>query len=428
MNYDGSTNTKTRRRINLDDFDIHHLLGKGAFGEVYLVRHKRRNIWMALKQMSKKLIENQGKIEHVKNEKRVLIKGKSQFLVRIFYSFQTPDSLFLAMEYCQGGDLGVFMKMIGSLEEEEAQLYFAEMIMAVHVLHIMGYIHRDLKPSNFLIDARGHVKLADFGLSKSSVASQGVLGGLMSDSKQPLILNDSFTKHVWQQNGKITKRQSKLSLTRALTRSPISPRGIISGEIGTEDVVKPPLESNHNSMSGFPNPNINNSCQNVGGQNGLLDMRKRLAYSVVGSPDYMSPEVTSGLSTPSKGYGEEVDWWSLGCVFVEMLFGDPPFQGETPDEVFQNILNWQTILPQILSQYKIYTTANCYELISGLLCEPSIRLGKDIEKVQQLKFFEGLEWDKLYQKTAHFIPEDPIFPQNADITPVPEETAAMNGL
>lgn len=52
-------------------------------------------------------------------------------------------------------------------------------------------------------------------------------------------------------------------------------------------------------------------------------------------------------------------------MFVEMLLGDPPFQGETPAEVFQNILNWETILPQLLSQYALYTTANCFELISG---------------------------------------------------------------
>jgi citron Rho-interacting kinase len=74
-----------------------------------------------------------------------------------------------------GGDLREFLSAIGTLEEDEAQLYFAEMIMAVHTLHSMGYIHRlvawevflllvrDLKPDNFLIDKDGHLKLADFG-------------------------------------------------------------------------------------------------------------------------------------------------------------------------------------------------------------------------------------------------------------------------
>lgn len=63
----------------------------------------------------------------------------------------------------KGGDLREFLAQIGTLEEEEGLLYIAEMIMAVHTLHKMGYIHRDLKPDNFLIDQRGHLKLADFG-------------------------------------------------------------------------------------------------------------------------------------------------------------------------------------------------------------------------------------------------------------------------
>lgn len=387
-----------------------HVLGKGAFGEVYLVRHKRKNILMALKQMDKAYIESQNKVEHIKNEKRVLIQGKSQFLVRIYYSFQTPDSLYLAMEYCSGGDLGEFMKMIGSLEEEEAQLYFAEMIMAVHVLHKMGYIHRDLKPANFLIDGKGHLKLADFGLSKNSSGSQ--IGGLRKENvtgphcqsllaqsqkgntslsaSQPGATKNSY----WQQNGKVhttlAKRQTKLSLSTSSTlimrSNDVDAHRRIGGQTG--------LSPTHYGSSPT--------------RDGPVDMRKKmLAYSVVGSPDYMSPEVTSGLQPNgegSKGYGEEVDWWSLGCVFVEVLLGDPPFQGETPEEVFNNILNWETILPDLLNEYKLYTTAHCFELISGLLCEQSVRLGKDIQKVQQLKFFEGLDWNHLDAVTAHFIP------------------------
>lgn len=135
-----------RSKVSLSNFDIKQLLGKGAFGEVYLVEHKATSRKMALKQMDKKLIEMQGKQEHVKNEKRVLIKGKSDFLVKMHYSFQTKECLYLAMEYCPGGDLREFLEAIGSIEEEESVLWFSEMIMAVHTLHTLGYIHRDLKP------------------------------------------------------------------------------------------------------------------------------------------------------------------------------------------------------------------------------------------------------------------------------------------
>lgn len=136
---------------------------------MYLVIHKLSSRKMALKQMDKKLIEMQGKQEHVKNEKRVLIKGRSNFLVKLHYSFQTKECLYLSMEYCPGithyngissnlfllgGDLREFLEVLGSIEEDEARLWFAEMIMAVHTLHTLGYIHRDLKPDNFLIDSK----------------------------------------------------------------------------------------------------------------------------------------------------------------------------------------------------------------------------------------------------------------------------------
>lgn len=77
------------------------------------------------------------------------------------------------MEYIPGGDFRHFLgeiQKIGDLEEREVQFYAAEMFLSVHALHQLGYIHRDLKPDNFLIDKEGHLKLADFGLSKKGLA------------------------------------------------------------------------------------------------------------------------------------------------------------------------------------------------------------------------------------------------------------------
>jgi len=69
------------------------------------------------------------------------------------------------------------------------------------------------------------------------------------------------------------------------------------------------------------------------------------AFSVVGSPDYMSPEVLKGRLKQGPGYSNEVDWWSLGCVFFESILGAPPFSGESIEEVFANIENWSQIVP-----------------------------------------------------------------------------------
>jgi len=90
----------------------------------------------------------------------------------MYAAFQTKHEVYLAMEYCPGGNLREFMDAIGVLDENEAKQWFAQMIVAVNALHDMGFIHRDLKPENFFIDAKGHIKLGDFGLSKETKLKQ----------------------------------------------------------------------------------------------------------------------------------------------------------------------------------------------------------------------------------------------------------------
>ena len=67
--------------------------------------------------------------------------------------------------------------------------------------------------------------------------------------------------------------------------------------------------------------------------------RRALAYSTVGTPDYIAPEVF--LQT---GYDKSCDWWSLGVIMFEMLIGYPPFCSETPQETYRKVMNWKTTL------------------------------------------------------------------------------------
>lgn len=67
------------------------------------------------------------------------------------------------MEYVPGGDLLSLMIRNGAFDEELARFYMAEMTVALHALHTIGYVHRDVKPENILLDRFGHLKLADFG-------------------------------------------------------------------------------------------------------------------------------------------------------------------------------------------------------------------------------------------------------------------------
>lgn len=372
---------REKPKVSLDDFEVKHLLGKGAFGEVYLVKHNASGKLMALKQMGKELIKAMEKEEHVKNEKRVLTQGRSPFLVKMHYSFQTKECLYLAMEYCPGGDLREFLSAIGVLEEQEAALYFAEMIMAVHHLHNMKFIHRDLKPDNFLIDSHGHLKLADFGLSKATAAP------LQTKIEDKTDIDKKRSRYSLLP-GQTLERLTESTLQRRFRKTTTLRAGTLSSGDGVEESLTTRV------LPKLAQPSY----------------RKMLAKSVVGSPDYMSPEVTAGRRVSvQEGYGEEVDWWSLGCVFFEMILGAPPFQGDSPDEIFENIDNWRQIIPDTLEQYKEHMSPEFFSLIKGFLCEANDRLGRDLSKIQNHAFFTKvkLDWHNLDKIEPPFVPNNP---------------------
>jgi len=150
----------------MNDFIIKHQLSSCDFGEVFLAIDKTSGKEVALKQLNKALIKDLKLIDIVFHERNILLLAKQhdiKFIVHLHASFQTEHMLYLAMDYCSGGHLGELLEVIYTLDENEARLWFAEMILAVNSLHELNYIHRDLKVENFFIDSRGHIKLGDFG-------------------------------------------------------------------------------------------------------------------------------------------------------------------------------------------------------------------------------------------------------------------------
>lgn len=156
-------------KINLFCFTIHSIIGKGAFGKVYLVQKKDSNAFYAMKCLSKKELFKNNQKKYAITERNVLRDINHPFIVKLRYSFQNSKNLFLVMDFMPGGDLGNYLEQVETFSERRTRIYSAEIILALSELHKHNIIFRDLKPENILIDENGHVLLSDFGLSKENV-------------------------------------------------------------------------------------------------------------------------------------------------------------------------------------------------------------------------------------------------------------------
>ncbi|GAB0495155.1 hypothetical protein MMPV_006453 [Pyropia vietnamensis] len=158
------------RKVGIRDFDVIAAIGKGASGRVFLVRDVLTGMKLALKAINKSdsVFECRSSYRHAVDERlaMALTDGQPCF-VQLRFAFQTKKTLYLATEFCEGGDLFYYiMQNNGGLDEKRACFVVAEVILALEKLHNLGIIYRDLKPENILLDAAGHVRIADFGLCK----------------------------------------------------------------------------------------------------------------------------------------------------------------------------------------------------------------------------------------------------------------------
>mmetsp|Transcript_12734 Transcript_12734/g.16737 ORF Transcript_12734/g.16737 Transcript_12734/m.16737 type:complete len:627 (-) Transcript_12734:402-2282(-) len=159
-----------QKRVGLDSFKIIKVIGKGSFGKVFLAREKKTRQLYALKVLRKDNIVKRNQVEHTKTERNVLGYVKHPFIVGLNMAFQTRDKLFFVLDYCAGGELFFHLGKVGKFPEPRARFYAAQIVLALDYVHKLDIIYRDLKPENVLLDARGHVRLTDFGLSKEGVS------------------------------------------------------------------------------------------------------------------------------------------------------------------------------------------------------------------------------------------------------------------
>ncbi|TID30449.1 hypothetical protein CANINC_000960 [Pichia inconspicua] len=165
---------KRRIKPKNKDFDILTQVGQGGYGKVYLARKKDTKEICALKVLNKRILKKSDETKHVLTERDILTNTRSEWLVKLFYAFQDSESLYMAMEFVPGGDFRTLLNNAGVLNSTNTRFYLSEMFASVNALHELGYTHRDLKPENFLIDAKGHIKLTDFGLAAGSVSNDRI--------------------------------------------------------------------------------------------------------------------------------------------------------------------------------------------------------------------------------------------------------------
>ena len=334
-----------RRKMSIREFEPLTIIGRGAFGEVRVCRQISTGDIVAIKKMRKEDMLNKNQLMHVRTEKEIMT-ASNPWIVKLKYSFQDDYYLYLVMDFLPGGDLMNLLMKKEVLTEDEARFYTAEMILAVDSVHKLNCIHRDLKPDNILIDKNGHIQLSDFGLAK--------------------IADKTFFP--------ITQKDN----------------------VGPQKLVNNAFDSITSANTNYSN---NAPTQNIRSANGLRPRRNRLiAYSTVGTPDYIAPEVFS-----QNGYGEEADWWSIGVMFFEMVVGFPPFFSENPSDTCKKIVKWR-------EHFSIPEDANlspeAESFILRMVSQPESRLGvHGVEEIKKHPFFKGIDWNNIRNMKAPFIPE-----------------------
>ncbi|KAI0687684.1 kinase-like protein [Cytidiella melzeri] len=157
VNFDGE--------VDLYHFDLHRAVGKGAFGKVRVVEHKRSKQLYALKYIDKARCIKQKAVANIIQERRLLEEIDHPFIVNLRYAFQDDDNCFFVLDLMLGGDLRFHLERKGRFEEDTVKFWVAELAEALDYLRKQRIIHRDLKPDNILLDAMGHAHITDFNVA-----------------------------------------------------------------------------------------------------------------------------------------------------------------------------------------------------------------------------------------------------------------------
>lgn len=162
------------KKVGIHDFETIKCIGKGSFAKVMMVKKKDTGKTYAMKCLTKKDLVRRKQIKHTMTEREVIANIKHPFIVTCHFAFQTDTKLYLVTDFFNGGELFYHLKNDSAFSCARARFYAAEIVLALECLHNHGIIYRDMKPENLLLDADGHIRLTDFGLSKDSLHNGGL--------------------------------------------------------------------------------------------------------------------------------------------------------------------------------------------------------------------------------------------------------------
>ncbi|KAI9653110.1 MAG: rim15, signal transduction response regulator [Alyxoria varia] len=458
---------------SIKDFEIIKPISKGAFGSVYLTKKKSTGDYYAIKALKKADMVAKNQVANVKAERAILMwQGQSDFVAKLYWTFPSKDYIFLVMEYLNGGDCASLVRVLGTLPEDWAKKYLAEVILGVEHLHSREIVHRDLKPDNLLIDQKGHLKLTDFGLSRMGLIGRQKRalktdhlapdplkqGGLVRSGSIASSRSTSFDVHNGSSPGSTpsltpalgeSALPSYFSLSRESSISNKPPKRENSGqysELGDTDHVQAAFnrltvnetssnpsrqsmfgeEYSRSEVESFDSQSLHRTTSNCSNAKNSTppqpssmmppptalfdpdDSNRRF----VGTPDYLAPETINGI-----GQDETSDWWSLGCILFEFLFGYPPFHADTPDKVFENILSRNIDWPEEENE----VSEEAKDILHRLMClDPGSRLGSNAgdkfatggEEIRNHPWFADIDWDTINKTEASFVPA----PENPEDT------------
>ncbi|KAL5117417.1 hypothetical protein ACEQ8H_004733 [Pleosporales sp. CAS-2024a] len=444
--------TLVRRNIkgvHVSNYDIVRILGKGSFGVVRLVREKSeqnntvsgsdqcrihhtddssvRGIdarspptcntkqVFAMKVIRKSDMLRNSQEGHLRAERDFLVASENcRWVVPLMAAFQDNTNLYLVMEYMVGGDfLGLLLRE-DILDENVAKWYLAEMILCIEEAHRMNWIHRDVKPDNFLITASGHLKISDFGLA--------------------------FDGH-WTHNQTYYNEQ-RYSLLRDLH---VHVQG--DAQDVEEEKERDEARKTMHLISGKPHAPGPTVAKHEGANGPMLDwlnrtQKRQFAKSVVGTSQYMAPEVIRG-----ENYDGRCDWWSIGIILYECLYGCTPFFCDNRQATKARILDHRRWLqfpsdqrfarPNIDRVPLMSVSRNAIDLMMRLLEERPDRLSarryrendwilrdkaagarrtrnsnttghivypNDAEDIKAHPFFRNMQWSTLHMSRPPFVP------------------------